>query len=178
MTLLRTGRMVEKMPKSNPEVQKVLETLKKLNIHYTYHEHPPAYTVEDAQQYAEGIEGLHCKNLFLRNYKGNKHYLLITENEKPLRIKEIGKRLGYGNLSFASPERLKKYLGLEPGSVSPFGLMNDLNNATLVLLDEEAEKYEHITFHPNDNRATLSIKYEDLIRFLDWTGNQYRKAKL
>lgn len=166
------------MPKNNPEVQKVMETLEKLKIQYTYHEHPPAYTVEDAKKHAEGIEGLHCKNLFLRNYKGNKHYLMITENEKPLKIKEIGKRLGYGNLSFASPERLKKHLGVEPGSVSPFGLMNDLNNETLVLIDEEAEQFEYITFHPNDNRATLSIKYVDLINYLEWVGNQYRRVKL
>ncbi|RQD70489.1 MAG: prolyl-tRNA synthetase associated domain-containing protein [Tindallia sp. MSAO_Bac2] len=166
------------MPKNNPEVNKVLKVLEDLNIQYTFHEHPPAYTVEDAKKYAEGIEGLHCKNLFLRNYKGNRHFLMITENEKPLRIKEVGKRLGFGNLSFASPERLEKHLGLEPGSVSPFGLINDVNNETHVLLDKVTEEHEYITFHPNDNRATLSIKHHDLIKFLQWSGNKYMIVNL
>ncbi|SDY48381.1 prolyl-tRNA synthetase associated domain-containing protein [Tindallia californiensis] len=166
------------MPKNNPEVKKVLDVLNELNIVYTYHEHPPANTVEDAKKYADGIEGLHCKNLFLRNYKGDRHFLMITENEKPLKIKATGKKLGYGNLSFGSPERLKKYLGVVPGSVSPFGLVNDTNNETLVLLDKVTEVHELITFHPNDNRATLSIKYADLIKFLEWSGNPYKIVEL
>jgi Ala-tRNA(Pro) deacylase len=105
--------------------QKVYRTLDKLDIPYVRHEHPPVYTVEEAEQHWENITGAHCKNLFLRNKKGNRHYLLVLDSSKRADLKTLEKQLGEDRLSFASPERLMRYLGLEVGAVSPFGLIND-----------------------------------------------------
>jgi len=108
---------IEAMSTENEE--KVYEVLKKLGIPYTKHEHPPVYTVEQAEQYWEDIEGTHCKNIFLRNKKGKRHYLVILLSSKKADLKALERQLGEDRLSFASPERLMRYLRLEPGAVSP-----------------------------------------------------------
>jgi len=115
--------------------QLVYKTLEELNINFEYHEHPPAYTVEEASKYWAGIDSTHCKNLFFRNHKGNKHYLVILEYTQQLNIHELEKLLKQGKLSFASPERMMKYLGLTPGSVSPFGLIHDLSRHVHLFID-------------------------------------------
>jgi len=108
----------------HPELYK---RLNELQISFEYHEHPPAPTIEIAMQYWKNIDATHCKNLFFRNHKGNKHYLVIFDCSKNLDIHSLEKILKQGKLSFASEQRMKKYLGLLPGSVSPFGLINDIN---------------------------------------------------
>ncbi len=104
---------------------KVYEVLKELGIGYDYLEHPAAPTIEIALQYCNNMDSTHCKNLFFRNHKGNRHYLVIFYCEQNLAIHELEQRLRQGRLSFASEQRMQKYLGLKPGSVSPFGLLND-----------------------------------------------------
>jgi Ala-tRNA(Pro) deacylase len=104
---------------------KVYEVLRSLDIPFEVHHHPPVYTVEEAEKHWESVKGTHCKNLFVRNKKGNRHYLVILESSKRADFKELNRQLGEDRLSFASPERLKRFLGLEPGAVSPFGLIND-----------------------------------------------------
>lgn len=152
--------------------QKVYDVLEKLNISYVQHEHPPVFTVEQAEQHWENITGAHCKNLFLRNKKGNRHYLVILESSKKAALKSLEKQLGEDRLSFASEERLRKYLGLETGAVSPFGLINDSRKEVQVVIDRDLKKAERINFHPNVNTATVGVSFEDFERFLNWCGNR------
>ena len=93
------------------------------------------FTVEEAEQHWRGIDAVHCKNLFVRNKKGNAHYLVIVERSKSVGMKRLAGELGEDRLSFASPERLAKYLGLTPGAVSPFGIINDHEHLVTVVLD-------------------------------------------
>jgi Ala-tRNA(Pro) deacylase len=154
--------------------QKVYNILRELDISYTKHEHPPVYTVEEAEQHWENITGAHCKNLFLRNKKGKNHYLVIAKSEKRVNLKALTSRLGEDRLSFASPERMLRYLGLEPGAVSPFGLINDKENAVVVVIDRDLKEASHVNFHPNVNTATVGIAFTDFEKFLSYCGNSIR----
>lgn len=154
--------------------QKVYDILNELKISYTKHEHPPVYTVEEAEQHWENITGAHCKNLFLRNKKGKNHYLVIAKSEKRVNLKALTSRLGEDRLSFASPERMLRYLGLEPGAVSPFGLINDKENAVVVVIDRDLKEASHVNFHPNVNTATVGIAFTDFEKFLSYCGNSIR----
>lgn len=158
--------------------EKVYETLKGLGIGFEYFEHPEAPTVELAMQYCQNLDSTHCKNLFFRNHKGDRHYLVILHCTRSLAIRDLEQRLRQGKLSFASPQRMERYLGLRPGSVSPFGLVNDTDHHVHVFLDENLRSVEKLSFHPNDNRASLPIRTEDFIRFMDSTGNTYEWVKL
>ncbi len=159
--------------------EKVFEYLKKLNIAYDCYTHPAAPTVEIAKQYWADITGVqHCKNLFFRNHKGNKHYLVIFDCDQNIAIRDLEQRLKQGKLSFASEERMMKYLGLSPGSVSLFGLINDTENHVHLFLDKHLEKAAKLSFHPNDNTASLVINQEDFMRFLHTCGNSYEFIEL
>ena len=152
--------------------------LMELNIMLDYYEHPPAPTIEEARKYWKDIEATHCKNLFFRNHKGNRHYLVIIEHTKDLSIHDLEKRLKQGKLTFASDQRMMKYLGLSPGSVSPFGLINDSMHHVHVFLDENLERSARISFHPCINTASLVLSYPDFKRFLAWTGNSFEFLKM
>lgn len=158
--------------------QKVYEILESLGVSYVRHEHPPVYTVEQAEQHWNSLTGAHCKNLFLRNKKGNRHYLIILDHLKQVDLKSLAKKLEEDRLSFASPERLMRYLGLEAGAVSPFGLINDSEKEVQVIIDSDLRKAERINFHPNVNTATVGLDFTDFERFLDWTGNSVRYLKM
>lgn len=158
------------MPTSKAE-KDVYLYLDNLGISYTRHEHPPVYTVEEAKEFWQNIEGSHCKNLFLRNNKGSRHFLAIFEETKTADLKEIAQKLGTGKLSFASARRLEKYLGLETGAVSPFGLINDEEKQVEVVLDKDLQKKELINFHPNVNTSTITISFKDFERFIHSCGN-------
>jgi len=152
--------------------------LEELNIPYDYYEHPPVATIGEARKYWKDIEAAHCKNLFFRNHKGNRHYLVIIEHSRDLPVHDLEQRLKQGKLSFASDQRMMKYLGLTPGSVSPFGLINDTEKHVHVFIDEDLKKATKISFHPLINTASLVIPFEGLIRFLEHTGNSYEFIKL
>jgi Ala-tRNA(Pro) deacylase len=160
------------MDQMNQRAQ-VIQVLQELEIPYEIHEHPPVPTVEDALPYWSRIEATHCKNLFFRNHKGNRHYLVILKHEYQLNIRDLEQRLKQGKISFASPERMERYLGLSGGSVSVFGLINDHQNHVHLFLDKELQSAQKISFHPNENTATLVLSFESFLRFLDWTGNSY-----
>jgi Ala-tRNA(Pro) deacylase len=151
--------------------KKLYQSLDEMGIPYTRHEHPPVYTVEEAEQYWQNIQGVHCKNLFLRNNKGNRHFLVVLEHSKKVDLNQLAEITGAGKLSFASAERLDKYLGLETGAVSPFGLINDANKEVQLFLDKDLKQNEQINFHPNVNTATLTISFSDFERFLERCGN-------
>ena len=153
--------------------QKVLDKLKELEISYDMYEHPPLPTIEMALEYWKDLPTTHCKNLFFRNHKGNKHYLVVFECHQQMAIHQIEKMLKQGKLSFASEQRMEKYLGLRPGSVSPFGLINDTEKHVKLFLDKNLKDAPLLSFHPNDNSASLVVKNEDFIKFLEWWGGEY-----
>jgi Ala-tRNA(Pro) deacylase len=165
------------MPEAEVE-RNVLEALDRLGIAYVRHEHPPVATVEEAEKHWSGLKGAHCKNLFLRNYKGNRHYLVIAPVARGIDLKRLNAALGEDRLSFASPERLRRWLGLEPGSVSPFGLINDEARHVRVVCDEALRTSPALGFHPNVNTATLEISFADFERFLASRGNSVRWLEL
>jgi Ala-tRNA(Pro) deacylase len=156
------------------KAQQVYDVLAELQIPYERHEHPPVFTVEEANQHWAGIDAAHCKNLFLRNKKGTIHYLVILEHLKQADLKRLADRLGDDRLSFASPERLMTHLGLLAGSVSPFGLINDRTRQVQVVIDADLKAAERIAFHPNVNTATIVLSWADFQRFLAWRGNPVR----
>jgi len=154
------------------------DILNELNIEFEYIEHPAGPTIEEAKKYWKDLEATHCKNIFFRNHKGNKHYLVILEHTQNLDIHDLEKRLKQGKLSFASEKRMVKYLGLKPGSVSPFGLINDKENHVYLFLDVNLKKSKKISFHPNINTASLVIDFRDFEKFVIWSGNSYEYLKL
>lgn len=153
--------------------EKVLKTLRQLDIPYEIYEHPPLDTIEIALPYWEKIDAMHFKNLFFRNHKGNKHFLVIVRDTSPFDIHSLEKKLKQGKLSFGSEKRLMKYLGVKSGSVSPFGLLNDETHHVHLFLDREMKEAEKVSFHPNDNTASVVIAYTDLLKFLKHIGNSF-----
>jgi Ala-tRNA(Pro) deacylase len=149
----------------------VVERLRDLGIAYERHEHPPVATVEQAAEHWAGIDAAHCKNLFLRNQKGDRHYLLILEHSKKADLRAVANQIGDGKLSFGSPDRLLKHLGLTPGSVSPFGLIHDSTHSVRVVIDRDLQSAARLSFHPNINTATLVVSKDDFARFLAACGN-------
>ena len=157
---------------------KLYEILAELGIAFEYHEHPAAPTVEAALEYWKDLDSTHCKNLFFRNHKGNRHYLVILEHTYKLAIRDLEQLLRQGKLSLASDKRLLKYLGLTAGSVTPFGLINDVEDHVHLFIDSNLKKASRLSFHPNINTATLVISNGDFLRFLDWSGNTYEFIQL
>jgi len=156
---------------TGPEDQ-VKAVLDELGIPFSRHEHPPVATVEEAEKYWGGLRGAHCKNLFLRNNRGNRHFLIIAEASRKIDLKSLARSLGQDRLSFASAERLRKYLGLEAGSVSPFGLINDTDREVRVVIDAGLRSGGTVNFHPNINTATLGLSFPDFEKFLARCGNK------
>lgn len=151
-------------------MNKVLSFLDKNNINYEIYRHPAVYTVAQAQEYTGHLEAIHCKNLFLRNRKGNTHYLFVFEEKRQINLKEISELIGSTNLSFASKERLEKYLKVKPGSVSPFGLLNDTDRCVKIYLDKSLYHARYMTAHPNDNTITIKLETKDLMTILENLG--------
>jgi Ala-tRNA(Pro) deacylase len=154
-----------------PQESAVTARLTELGVPFTSHHHPPVATVEEATAHWGGIDATHCKNLFLRNQKGNRHYLVVLVASKKADLRSVAAQIGDGKLSFASPERLMSHLGLTPGSVSPFGLINDRDHAVRVVLDRDFQSAARLAFHPNINTATFTVSRADFTKFLDACGN-------
>jgi Ala-tRNA(Pro) deacylase len=160
------------------EERPVLAKLDELGIAYTRHEHPPVPTVEAAVEHWADINATHCKNLFLRNQKGSRHYLVIVEHAKRVDLRALANQIGDGKLSFGSPERLLAQLGLTPGSVSPFGLINNRDHAVRVVIDRDLQSADRLSFHPNINTVTLTIAGADFKKFLASCGNPVQHVQL
>jgi len=156
----------------------VYAALAALGIRYARHEHPAVFTAEDAATHWNPIDGVQCKNLFLRNKKGDRHYLVVVEISKRVDLKDLVKLVGDDRLSFGSPERLMAELGLTPGSVSPFGLINDGDGSVRVLIDADLRGAERLIFHPNINTASVVVSWADLERFLATRSNSVRIVSL
>jgi len=158
----------------NERQQPVLDCLQALGIEFDRYEHPPVATVAEAEIHWAGIDATHCKNLFLRNQKGDRHYLVVVPHSKRVDLRLVAERIGDGKLSFGSPERLMKHLGLAPGSVSPFGLLNDPGRHVRVFLDVDLKGAARLSFHPNENTATLTLRGDGFERFLGHVGHAVR----
>jgi Ala-tRNA(Pro) deacylase len=156
----------------------VYEKLASLGIPYRLYEHPAVFTAEDAEQHWKNIPATAVKNLFLRNKKGNRHYLVILRIEKQADLRNLVRVIGDDRLSFGSPERLMTYLGVRPGSVSPFGLIHDSSKAVQVIVDGDLRSAEQLIFHPNDNAASVTISGADFLKFLAERGNPVRWIRL
>lgn len=147
------------------------EILNTSNIKYKEVKHEAAYTVSDMEKININHDGIVCKNLFLKN-KDNKFYLVVLPDKKRANIKEIEKIVDAKNLSFASPDTSEEILKLKPGSVTPLGIMNDKENKVTVILDKELQN-NHVLIHPLINTKTVSIYYDDLIRFIEYFKHKY-----
>ena len=158
--------------------ERVFSFLQQQEIEYSFYTHPEAPTIEIARQYWHNDGSKHCKNLFFRNHKGNRHYLVVFDSDQSLAIHDLEHRLHQGKLSFASEQRMERYLGLKPGSVSPFGLINDTENHVHLFLDKNLLNYPSLSFHPNDNRATVVISQQMFEKYLTAVGNSYEYIEL
>lgn len=132
--------------------------------------HPPVFTVEEAKRHRTRHDGAHVKNLFLRNKKGAM-WLLTTLEDRPIDLKRVGQRIGAGHVSFASHDRLRRHLGVEPGSVTAFAVMNDRERAVTMVLDAAVLRADLVQCHPLTNDRTTAIRGADLVRFLEATGH-------
>ena len=173
----------------NERIERVHSFLESNDISYETHYHPPLPTIELALEYWKDIDSTHCKNLFFRNHKGNRHYLVVFECHKELSIHTLEKSLRQGKLSFASQERMERCLGLLPGSVSPFGLINDMDligkesvaakelfengHRVKLFLDRDLQNAERLSFHPCDNTASAVLSNADFMKFLEIWGGEY-----
>ena len=137
-------------------------------------EHPPVMTVEESERLVPPLPGAKTKNLFLRNKKGDRHFLVTVPHDVAVDLNTLGDRLGGGRLGFASPERLMKHLGIAPGSVSLLALVNDAAHAVEFVIDLRLWEADAVHAHPLVNNATLVIPHVDLERFLAATGHSAR----
>lgn len=158
--------------------QAVYDYLNAAGIPYESYEHPEAPTIEIARKYWRADGSKHCKNLFFRNHKGNRHYLVVFDGDRNLAIRDLEQRLKQGKLSFASEQRMERWLGLRPGSVSPFGLINDTENHVHLFLDRNLLDAPSLSFHPNDNTATVVLSQKGFQAFLARCGNTHEYLEL
>jgi Ala-tRNA(Pro) deacylase len=147
---------------SSKEFIKLLEVK---GYDFDLHEHEALFTVEDSNKLRGAIKGSHSKNLFLKNKKNN-FFLISCEEFSEINLKKIAKSLNLGNVSFAKEEYLEKILGIKPGSVSPFALLNDTENKVDFFLEDKLHDSEFVNFHPITNTGTVTIKCFKFIEFM------------
>jgi len=163
------------MPKT-PE--QLFEALDAVGILHSTVKHPPLFTVEQSQSLRGKIPGGHTKNLFLRDKK-YAIYLVVALEDADIDLKGLHRRLGAnGRFSFGSAALLREVLGVEPGAVTPFGVINDTDGRVTMVLDAAMMEHETLNYHPLVNTMTTSIKRDDLMKFLESTGHIPRIERL
>ena len=145
--------------------------LSELGIATTTVQHPPVFTVDEAKARRGELSGTHIKNLFLRNKK-RAMWLVVLAEDRRLALKALGKRIGAGHVSFARPERLREYLGVEPGAVTPFAVINDPEGCVSVVIDAAVLRRDPIHAHPLRNDMTTAIAADQLMRFMRACGHE------
>lgn len=146
--------------------ESLISLLDQHQVSYQRFYHSPVFTCEEARALTPNLPGAETKNLFLRDGKGKRHFLVTLPDTASVSLKALGEHLGVKGLTFASPERLLKYLGITPGAVSLLALSNDVEIAVEVVLDSQLAQAEQILAHPLVNTETLSIATKDLLRFI------------
>lgn len=155
----------------------LLEYLDKVGISYELFDHEPIFTVEEGEHLKKDIPGVHCRNLFMRDKKKN-NYLLVLANETEVDLKKLPEIFDSGRLSFGSADRLWEHLGIRPGSVNPFTIINDPDNQVMMYLDASMMEAEIVNYHPNDNAQTIGLTPADLIKFIESLGHNYEVVDL
>ncbi|QPC43332.1 prolyl-tRNA synthetase associated domain-containing protein [Kaustia mangrovi] len=145
--------------------------LAELGIETETAEHEPVFTVEEARKLRGEIPGGHCKNLFLKDKKGNL-WLVVALEDARIDLKGLPAIIGSGRLSFGKPDLLKEALGIEPGSVTPFAIVNDTDNRVTVVLDKAMMEEPLLNYHPLGNDATTTIQADDLVAFIRSCGHE------
>jgi len=152
---------------------RLMAALTSLDISFTTHTHPPLRTVEDAKALRGDLQGAHIKNLYLRDRK-KRNFLLVAEEDKPIDLKALPGLIGSDRLSFGSADRLFEMLGVRPGAVSPFTLINDPDHNVQLILDADLADQSCLFAHPLVNDMTLGVSGADLMRFFAHTGHEPR----
>lgn len=138
---------------------------------WTRYDHPPLHTVEESRALRGEMPGGHCKNLFLKERKGG-FWLAVCLEDREIRIRDLEKAVGAKRLSFGNAETLEEMLGVQPGAVTPFALMNDAAGAVRLVLDKQMLEWDVLNYHPLHNEATIAISTSDLLRFFAATGHE------
>jgi len=149
----------------------LMAKLDDLGINYELHHHEAVYTVEESNKVDANISGTHCRNLFLRDKK-KKNFLVVLQNATDVDMKKLPAVIGSDRLSFGSADRLWEFLGVRPGSVCPFAIMNDKDHKVKILLDKSMMETEIVNYHPLLNTMTVSLKPADLLKFIETTGHE------
>lgn len=151
--------------------EELFQRLEALGIETTTHYHRPVFTVEESRDLRGALPGAHCKSLFFKDKKGVL-WLVVVDEDRRLDLKALSPLIGAARLSFGSPERLREHLGVEPGSVTPFALINDPERRVRVVLDADVRVASLANFHPLTNDATTAIRPDDLVRFIADCGHE------
>jgi Ala-tRNA(Pro) deacylase len=155
----------------------LMAALDDAGIEFSVHEHPPLRTVEDSKAFRGDMEGTHVKNLYLRD-KRKKNFLVVAQEDSAIDLKTLPDMIGSDRLSFGSADRLFEFLGVRPGAVSPFTLINDAEHRVSLALDSRLMQAERLYFHPLVNDLTLGVSVDGLRRFLDMSGHEPRMISL
>ena len=152
----------------------IYEFLDNNDIEYQRHDHPPVFTVEDVHRLTPDLPGAKTKNLFFRDKKGNRYFLVVVPADKRVNLKALPNVLQSSKISFGSPDRLMKHLGITPGSVSLLAIVNDQENRVEVIIDKSLWESETFQFHPLVNTSTLVISRNNIKHFLDASGHEVK----
>jgi Ala-tRNA(Pro) deacylase len=155
-----------------------MQILAQLGIEHQTFDHPPVFTCEESQQLCPPMPGLKNKNLFLKDEKGKKYFLVSLTQDKQLNLKDLGQKIGVKGLSFASERRLQEVLGVAPGSVGILALINDTQKLTTVYIDEDLLEAEWFQSHPLVNTSTTCFKMNGFNKFFKHTGHHFQEIKL
>ena len=148
----------------------LVETLENAGIAFTRHEHPPLRTVEESKGHRGDMVGTHVKNLYLRDRK-KRNFLVVAQEDREIDLKALQDKIGADRLSFGSADRLFEFLGVRPGAVSPFTLINDLDHKVQLVLDAGLANQSSLFAHPLVNDMTLEVSGACLMRFFAHTGH-------
>ena len=153
--------------------KRICDYLKENSIRFNFYEHQPVYTVEDVKNAKLDIPGIPTKNLFLRDKKKTKYFVLISEEDKKINLKKVGQYIDTKNLTFASEQELNDIIGLQMGDVGPFGIINDNEKKVSILLDSQLIDKSDINLSANSLTTTITIDYGELVKFIESVGNNY-----
>lgn len=150
--------------------QALMDKLRAMGIEFSYQEHVAVFTVAESEAVDAKIPGTHCRNLFLRDDK-KRNFLVVLQNSTQVDVKKLPAVIGSSRLSFGSADRLWEYLGVRPGSVCPFSIINDTGNNVKIILDQSMMETAIVNYHPLLNTMTIGVKPADLVRFIESTGH-------
>ena len=169
MTIISAHGQQQESPPTTPA--QLMQTLEELDIDFRLYHHKPVFTVAESSTLDRALPGLACRNLFLRDKK-EAMFLLTVSNDTGIDLKKLPALLHCDRLSFGSPERLWRTLGVRPGSVCPFAIINDKEKAVRIVLDRAMMQADMVTVHPLQNDMSVALPPSGLLKFIRWTGHE------